>query len=300
MNFDITKEQQSLNDHLTAFARDNLSDGVDERDAFGTPEQDAYRSLWAKVAESGVLKIAAPAEFGGQALDPTSLALALEAFGYGCPDAGLCLGLSGQILAVQKPIEEFATQAQKAETLPDLLSGKRIGVICLTEPDAGSDVTSMQTTATRDGDDFLINGQKHYIGNATYADVGLVFAKTAPERGSWGISVFMVDLNRDGVERDLAHDKMGTRSLPMGRIQFNDLRVSGADMMGSPGSGASIFQRALDWERGLVFSAPLGAMRRQLEDCVTYASERTSLYAISNRYQTVWLICGCAMKRHGF
>lgn len=287
MEFELTDGQKKLGDHLVAFAQDHLNVGTIDRDANGADGRSDFRDAWSRAAESGILGLFAAGQYGGKSLDAASAALALEAFGYGCNDAGLCLGLSGQMLAVQKPMEAFASAEQKSTHLPDLISGKRIGVICLTEPEAGSDVMSMQTTALPDGDGFRINGVKHYIGNAPIADFGLVFAKTAPERGSWGISVFLVDFHRDGVESDLAHDKMGTRSLPMGRIEFKEVLVSAADMIGAPGAGAAIFKYALDWERGLVFSAPVGAMRRQLEQCVDYARSRKQFDQPVQNFQSV-------------
>ena len=289
MNFEITDEQAALQERLTAFARENLNEGVDTRDAAGAHGREEFRALWVKMAESGILGLNQPTEYGGEGADTTTLALALEALGYGCADAGLCLGLSGQILAVQQPIREFGSEEQKASTLPDLISGRRLGIICLTEPQAGSDVTSMQTEAVADGDDFVITGDKHYIGNSPLADIGLVFAKTAPERGSWGISVFLVDMNDDAIARDNAHDKMGLRSLPMGRIRFEGLRVPKSAMLGTPGAGAAIFRWALEWERGLVFSAPVGAMRRQLvpltpkRDCGKGGHDKTRKYKNHNK-----------------
>ncbi len=287
MNFELSERQKSLGETLSGFAREHLNEGTVDRDTNGPAGRSDFRAVWSKAAQSGILGLFASEDYGGIGLDPTSAALALEAFGYGCNDAGLCLGLSGQMLAVQKPMEAFANAEQKAAHLPDLISGKRIGVICLTEPEAGSDVMSMQTTALPDGDGFRINGEKHYIGNAPIADIGLVFAKTAPERGSWGISVFLVDFKRDGVESVLPHDKMGTRSLPMGRIVFKDVYVTAADMIASPGAGTAIFKYALDWERGLVFSAPVGAMRRQLEDCVQYAGTRKQFDQPVQNFQSV-------------
>lgn len=259
---------------LAIFAKMHLNASVEERDRLGAASKAEFRALWGQVVPTGILGISMPEAYGGQGGSVTDLALALEAMGYGCADAGLCLGVSASVLAVQHPILEFGTDAQKMTYLPDLISGKSVGVICLTEPQSGSDVMSMQTEARADGNDYIITGEKHYIGNSPIADMALVFAKTAPERGSWGVSVFLVDMRDPAILRDAAQDKMGLRTLPMGSVRFDGLRVPKSAMLGKPGVGAAIFRCALEWERGLVFSAVVGTMRRQLEDCVAFAKSR--------------------------
>lgn len=272
---------------IQSFAEAHLNHEVQTRDAAGAEGAATFSELWRKAAECGILGLSMPTQFGGQERDAVELALALEALGLGCVDAGLCLGLAGQVLAVQQPLVEFGTPQQQAATLPDLISGQRIGAICLTEPEAGSDVTSMTSVAKPDGGDFLISGQKHYIGNAPIADFGLVFAKTTPERGAWGISVFLVDFDDPAIQRHQPQDKSGLRSLPMGAITFENLRVPASAMIGTQGAGAAIFRRTLEWERSLIFAPSVGAMQRQLEDCNAHAKTRVQFGQPVRDFQSV-------------
>lgn len=283
----INEDQQQICDDLIAFARAQLCDAADDRDQRGGLGAAEFRKLWARAAGSKILGLNQPRAFGGAEKDAIVLARSLEAFGYGCTDAGLCLGLSGQILAVQMPILEFGSDAQRAQYLPDLISGDRIGSICLTEPEAGSDVFAMQTTATEEDDHYVISGTKHFVGNAPIADLGLIFAKTAPERGSWGISGFLADMDDPAIRVEAMAEKMGLRSLPMGTVHLDGLRVPKSALLGRPGAGAAIIRRTMEWERGLIFAPCVGAMRRQLEEAVAFSKSRVQFGQPVSEFQSV-------------
>jgi len=184
----------------------------------------------------------------------------------------------------------FGTEEQKRDLVPKLVSGEWVAGDCITEPEAGSDALNMQTTAIKSEGDYILNGEKQYIGFAPIADVLLVLAKTNPEMGSWGISAFLVKGDSEGVYRSPNKNKMGLRTLPSGSVTFSDCRVPESSRLGAEGVGLSMFNSTMEWERSFILCSHIGAMERQLEECVEYARNRKqfgksigSFQSISNR-----------------
>ncbi|WP_171132928.1 MULTISPECIES: acyl-CoA dehydrogenase family protein [unclassified Ruegeria] len=287
---DTASLHATIPQYIGEFARKHLGGSAVERDHEGGENLQAFREQWQTAAKSGILGQNHPERFGGQSVSAETLAQSLEALGYACPDTGLCLGMSGQIVAFQKPILEFGTDDQKYALLPGLISGSLLGSVCITEPDAGSDAASMKTQAVADGDGFIISGIKSFVGNAPVADSFLIFAKTHPERGSWGVSAFLARADQPGISVSKSIEKMGLRSLPMGNVKLDGLRVMNSSMLGGLGSGMAILRRTLEWERGLIFASSVGAMRRQLEEATEFARNReqfgkpiTEFQSVSNR-----------------
>ena len=171
------------------------------------------------------------------------------------PDNGLTLGLGTHIWTVQQPLVTFGTDAQRAAYLPDLNAGRRIGAYALTEPESGSDAMGLQTRAEQDEDHYVLNGEKTYIGMGPCFDVALVFASTAPERKSWGVSVFLVEGNDPGVTRGPVQEKLGLKTLPMGKVSFENCRIPASRRLGPEGSGARIFLATLDWVRAFILAS---------------------------------------------
>lgn len=168
----------------------------------------------------------------------------------------------------------FASDAQQAEILPEVCAGRAIGAFAITEPDPGSDTYAMQTSATKDGSDYLLAGHKAHITLGPVADIAIVFAKTDPDAGAWGISAFLVPTDQPGVTRTDNHDKMGLRTTLFGDIVLDGYRAPESDRLGPEGAGVSIFATCMESERGLIFATQLGAAERVINDAVERANSR--------------------------
>ncbi len=284
MDFALTEEQQALQSEIEAFARQNLNDNIIARDRASEFSVEG----WKACADQGILSMSVPSEYNdtGVDTDPLTGALAMEALGRGCRDNGLLLALATQMWTVQYPISRFGTDEQKRRYLPAMTSGELIGAHATTEAIAGSDHLALSTTATRQGDGYLLNGEKKLITLGPIADVALVFATVDADKGRWGITAFIVDLNSEGVRR-VSREKMGLRTAPLGDLVFEDCFVPATNLLGSEGAGASISSESLGVERCFVLASQIGAMQRQLEESIEYAKNRQQFGKPIGQFQSV-------------
>lgn len=283
MDFEISAEQQELRAAVRAFAREQLNDDLEKRDHDGM----FPRECWQKCAEFGLLGLCVPAEFGGQGQDLVTTTIAMEALGWGCRDNGLVFSLNAQMWAVQMPLVHYGSEAQKKEWLPKLVSGKAIGAHAITEPGAGSDVFSLASRAERNGDGYVLNGQKTFATNAPVADLALAFAYLQRDGKPPALTAFLVPRGTKGVTFGNPIAKMGLRTSPMGEVIFEDCRVPESARLGPEGAGMRIFNSAMEWERACIFAGHLGAMERLLDDCVAYARQRRQFGQPIAKFQSV-------------
>lgn len=284
--FGWTTEQAAYREKVLSFAREHLNNAVLERDHEALFDHEG----WRRCAEFGIHALGMPPEVGGTGDDILTAMLAMEALGIGCEDNGLTLALNAQIWTVQKPIVQFGTPDQQARFLPSMCRGEMIGAHAITEPNSGSDLFSLSTTAEKQGDHYRLNGTKKFITLAPIADLALVFATVDPSKGRWGVTGFLVEKNSPGYRVEATCDKMGVRTVPMGNIILEDCLVPAANRLGPECAGASISSSSLEWERTFILASQLGAMERQLERTVRYARERRqfgkpigSFQSVSNR-----------------
>jgi len=283
MDFGFTEAQRDLRERAVQFARRKLSDNVIERDR----DRRFSRELWTRCAEFGVQGFPFPEQYGGSSGDLQSTMLLMEGLGYGCRDSGLLFAINAQMWAVQMPILRFGTDAQKERYLHRLCNGESIGAFGVTEPDAGSDVFSLRTSATREGDCYVLNGTKTFSTNAPVADLFLIFATVDRRRGFMGVTAFIVEGGCPGFKVSREIDKMGLRTSPMAELILEDCRVPASNRLGREGNGAAIFEDTLEWERSSILAALLGSMERQLEQCTSYARERNQCGKPIGKYQSV-------------
>jgi alkylation response protein AidB-like acyl-CoA dehydrogenase len=283
VDFDLTDEQKLFRKAVIEFATRELNHGVSERDA----GEKFSRESWKKCADFGLTGLPIPVEYGGQGADPLTIAIALEALGYGCRDNGLIFSLNAHMWSAAGPIARFGTAEQKARWLRGMCDGSVIGVQAMTEPGSGSDAFALSTTATGQEDGFVLNGSKIFITNAPVADVFVVFASTDRSKGWAGLSAFLVEVGTRGLSISEPFDKMGLRTSPMGELNFDDCRVAAANVLGRPGAGMAIFDYSIDWERSFILASAVGTMQRELEQCINHAKTRRQFGAHIGSFQAV-------------
>lgn len=284
MDFELSPEQRQLRESIIRFARGALNEGIPERDR----EQAFPRALWLRCAELGLQGLPAPERFGGSDADPLTCAVALEALGYGCRDGGLVFSLAAHMLACVVPIVQHGSDAQRERYLPGLCDGSMIGAHAITEPGSGSDTFAMSTRAQRAEGGWRLNGTKTFISNGPVADVALVFAVTDADKGfHGGVTAFLVDKGLPGFRPGQAFEKMGLRTSPVGELVFDDAWVSDEAIVGTVGSGSSVFTTAMEWERTLLVAAHVGTIERLLETAIAYARTRTQFGQTIGKFQAV-------------
>lgn len=279
----FSEQQQKLHEAAIAFARASLSGDMIERD------RDAHfdRDAWRRCAEFGVLGMPVPQEYGGLGLGLSELLAVMEGLGRGTRDQGLLFSLNAHLWTNSIPILLYGSEEQKRKYLPPLNDGTLVGANAASEPDAGSDIFSMRTRATRDGGDYVLNGTKTFVTNAPVADLFVAYATLNPALGVMGITAFIIESNTPGLIISRKLDKMGLRTSPMAQVVFENCRVGAQQRLGREGRGVAIFECSMEWERGCILASCLGVMERQLQDCLEYARTRRQFGKAIGKYQSV-------------
>lgn len=283
MDFAPTPEQQALCDKVVRFAQDNLGAQVAEHDRNATFDE----AGWKACADFGVLGWPIPKEYGGSGLDPLTSIMAYEALGYGCVDNGLVFAINNHLFACAVYIADHGTEEQRKRWLPALCDGSLVGAHALSEPETGSDMLSLTTTAVRDGDTYVLNGTKKFISNGPRADLFIVFARTgdsgAPQRA---LSAFIVPADTPGLgARDIP--KAGLRGTLMGEITFDNCVLGADQLLGAEGAGYQLFTATMEWERGFMFASQVGVLNRLLDRCVDHATTRRQFGRAIGSFQSV-------------
>jgi alkylation response protein AidB-like acyl-CoA dehydrogenase len=283
MDFSWSEEQLEFKKAVINFAKGELNEGLTERDSQGV----LSRENWQKCAEFGVLGLPIPEEYGGAGADILTTMLVMEGLGYGCRDNGLIFAMNAQMWSVQHPILTFGTQAQKERYLPGLCSGELVGAHGMSEPQSGSDAYSLRTRAERVDGGYVLSGTKTFVTNAPIADLAVVFATLDPAKKIGGITAFLAKKGTPGFSLSGHFEKMGLRTSPMGEIILEDCFLPEENRLGPEGAGASIFNSSMEWERSCILGSQVGAMERQLEDCIRYSRERCQFGQPIGKFQSV-------------
>jgi acyl-CoA dehydrogenase len=231
------------------------------------------RDLWNKLGENGFLCVDIPSEYGGYDASFELSCVVVEEIsraGYGA----LASGVSVHSDIVAPYILDLGTEDQKQKWLPKMVSGEIVGAIGMTEPGAGSDLQGMKTSALKDGDDFVLNGQKTFITNGQHADVIVLAAKSDPKLGANGITLFAVDTHSAGYEVGRNLDKMGLHSGDTSEIFFSDVRVPAAEVLGGEGKGFANLMNELPRERLILGVGCVAAAEGMLDWTIEYTMER--------------------------
>lgn len=265
IDFELTEEQRAAVDMAHDFALNELRPIAEEWDRKGEFPKDL---ILPKAAQAGLTTAGIPEEYGGGGLDPLTAAMVFEEMAWGC--AGLATSIGANSLATA-PILIAGTEDQKKRWLPRLCDEKdpKLAGFCLTEPEAGSDVSAIKTTAKDAGDHFVLNGQKCFITNGGISDIYTVFAQTDN-----GLSGFIVDGNAEGVSMGRHEDKLGIRASHTAEVFFENVKVAKEDMLGDPGSAFVTVMLTLDQTRAGVAALATGVARAAFEEANAYAKER--------------------------
>jgi isovaleryl-CoA dehydrogenase len=273
MDFELTEEQKMLKVTVARFVDNDvipLAAEIDEEERF--PEEN-FRAM----AEMGLFGITIPEEYGGSGSDFLSCVLVMEELARGCVSTANTYG-SHAILCTEN-IFRNGNEEQRRSYLPDLINGKKIGAICITEPEAGSDALSMRTRAEKKGDKYILNGTKMFITNGPIADVCVVYAKTDPDAGPKGISAFIVEKDFPGFSRGKSLKKMGVRGSLTGELIFEDCEVPEENLLGDENRGLNVLMSGLDRERIVYSIAPIGVAQGAFDLAFKYATERVQFGA---------------------
>lgn len=283
----LTAEQEQVRDTVRAFADEVIRPVAAELDR----EARFPAEIYAEMAKLGLFGIAVPESLGGPGFDALTYAVVMEELSRGYSSVADQCGLVELIATL---LVRHGT-AQQQGLLADILGMKTLVAYCITEAEAGTDVSGIRTTAVRDGDGWRLNGGKIWIHNAPVADLGFVLARTDPEAGNRGMSIFIVDLHAKGVERGPKEQKMGQCASQVGALHFNDVRLGPDALLGEAGRGFHMMMSVLDKGRVGIGALAVGIAQAGLEAAVDYAGTRRQFGKEIAEFQGVqWLLADMA------
>ena len=281
VDFELTEEQSMIKQAAHDFADNELVAGAAERD-----EKEQFpREQIRQMAELGFMGMMVPTEHGGAGMDTVSYVLALEEISRADASAGVIMSVNNSLVCWG--LEKFGSPSQKEKYLKPLASGKLLGAFCLSEPEAGSDAVNQRTTATRDGNSYVLNGTKNFITNGANADVLLVMAATDKSKGARGVSAFIVDKAFPGVIISKKEHKLGIRSSDTAQITFDGCRVPEENRIGEEGFGFKFAMMTLDGGRIGIAAQAIGIARAALEASLKYVRERKAFDKLLYEFQAI-------------
>ena len=268
MKIQLLEEQNLLRDTVRRFADEVVAPRAREIDESGEFPRDFFR----QAAELGLAGVAVPEEYGGAGMDTISYCLVIEEISRACASSGVILSVNNSLVC--DPLLKYGSEAQKREFLAPLASGEKLGCFALTEPGAGSDAGALRTTARRDGDDYVLDGNKVFITNGTHADVAIVFATVDLALKHKGITAFVVAADTPGYARGGHEYKLGVNASGTTELSFQGMRVPASQRLGEEGEGFKIAMSTLDGGRVGISAQAVGIARGAMEEALAYAKER--------------------------
>ncbi|MEX1367495.1 MAG: acyl-CoA dehydrogenase family protein [Nannocystaceae bacterium] len=279
MDFSWSAEQTELFEAAVSFARAKLTD---------PPGDDAaFRAAFAALGEIGALGLCIDERWGGMGLDSLTTARAVEGLGEGGGDLGVLFSAAAHLFACVVPIAAYGSDELRERCVPRLCRGEWIGANAITEAEAGSDIAKLATTATRDGDHYVLDGAKSYVTNGPLADLLLVYATVDPRHGYMGITGFVVERQTPGLVAGERFETMGLESSPISTVYLDGCRVPATHRLGSEGQGSEIFAESMHYERACLLAAWCGAMELQLRRVIEHARDRKQFRRPIGKYQAV-------------
>ena len=268
LNHGLSEELTMLRETTRQFVEKELAPIADAVDR----DNDFPHHLWQKMGDLGLLGITVDERYGGSTMGYLAHIIVLEEISRASASVGLSYGAHSNLCVNQ--IQRNGSESQKEKYLPDLCSGKKVGALAMSEPNAGSDVVSMKLRADLNGDHYVLNGNKMWITNGPDADTYVIYAKTAPDAGSRGITAFIVERDFPGFTQGKKLDKLGMRGSNTAELIFTDCPVPVENVLGEVNSGVAVLMSGLDYERAVLSAGPVGIMQACLDAVVPYVHER--------------------------
>ncbi len=291
MNFELSDEQRQIRETLADFAEREIKPHSSAWDRDATFPRHVVEQL----GELGFLGVAFPEKYGGGGADTLSQVLVVE--GISRYDAGVGLACAAHMSLSSGHIGMFASDAQKQQYLPEMLSAKKIGAWCLTEPGSGSDAAAMRTRAVRIGDNYRIDGAKMFITNGSVADVYVVMAVTDSGAGRTGVSAFIVDRATPGLSNGRKIEKLGLHSSDTAEVVFDNVTVPARNLIGATGAGYQQTLKVLEGGRIGIAGFAIGIARGEMEDAAAYAKERRQFDKAIADFQAIqWMFADMATR----
>ncbi|UAL54649.1 acyl-CoA dehydrogenase family protein [Metabacillus dongyingensis] len=281
MNFNLSEEQNAVRKMVRDFVDKEINPNIAEWDSAGHFEP----AILKKLAELGLMGICIPEEYGGSAMDYNTLAIVCEELERG--DTAYRTAVSVHTGLNSLTLLQWGNEEQKQKYLVPQAKGEKVGAFGLTEPNAGSDVAALQTTAVLEGDYYILNGQKTWISLCDYADHFLVFAYTDKSKKHHGISAFIVERTMPGFNSKAIKGKLGIRAGNTGEIFFDHIKVPKENLLGQVGDGFKIAMSALDNGRFTVAAGACGLIKACIEESVNYCHERKTFGKEIGKHQLV-------------
>jgi len=283
----LTETQEQVKEMTRSFVDEVIRPAAEALDR----EERFPSEIYDRMAELGLFGIAVPEEMGGPGFDALTYAVVMEELSRGYSSVADQCGL---VELISTLLVRHGTETQRA-MLPEILAMKRKVAYCITEPEAGTDVSGIRTTAEKDGDGWVLNGNKIWIHNAPVADTGFVLARTDREAGNRGMSIFIVDLHDPGVERGPKEHKMGQRASQVGGLNFSNVRLGPDALLGDMNRGFHMMMSVLDKGRVGIAALAVGIAQAGLEAAVDYAATRKQFGKPISDFQGVqWLLADMA------
>ena len=281
LNFGLGETLDMLREQVNGFANGEiapLAADIDQQNAFPN-------HLWEKLGEMGLLGVTVSEQYGGANMGYLAHVIAMEEISRASASVALSYGAHSNLCVNQ--IFRNGTAEQKQKYLPKLISGEHIGALAMSEVNSGSDVVSMQLKAEKDGDDFVLTGNKMWITNGPDAHVLVVYAKTEPELGSHGITAFIIEKEFAGFSTAQKLDKLGMRGSNTCELVFNQCRVPATNVLGELNKGVQVLMSGLDYERVVLAAGPLGIMQACMDLVVPYIHDRKQFGQSIGEFQLV-------------
>ena len=281
MNFELSEEQIAVKEAARDFAQNVLKSGVIERDNLQKFPAEEMKLL----GELGFMGMMVDPKYGGSGMDTISYVLAIEEISKVDASASVCMSVNNSLVAWG--IDKFGTEAQKEHFLVPLAKGEKIGAFCLSEPEAGSDATSQQTTAIDMGDYYLLNGVKNWITNGSTASTYIVIAQTHKELGHKGINALIIERGMEGFIVGAKEDKLGIRGSDTHTLMFNDVKVPKENRIGEDGFGFTFSMKVLAGGRIGIAAQALGIAGGAFELSLAYSKQRKAFGKEIYKHQAI-------------
>lgn len=281
MHVELSEEHELLRQEVRRFAEEVVRPKAKEIDASGEFPRDTF----AQAGELGLAGVSVPEAYGGAGMDQIAYCLVIEEISRVCASTGVILSVNNSLVC--DPITKFGNGEQKKTFLAPLASGEKLGCFALTEPGAGSDAASLRSTARRDRDNYVLNGNKVFITCGTEAEIALVFATVDPTQGHKGITAFIVTADTPGYHRGGHEYKLGVQASGTTELSFTDMRVPASQLLGEEGEGFKIAMSTLDGGRVGISAQAVGIAQGAFEEALKYSQEREQFGKSISTFQAI-------------